>query len=381
MRTNEVSYKVDIWLVIGTRRWARLLVTELCTMLPLDTAIHLQGNLDDMNLRDWWNKSPLKKRIQIVEQPLPCHALMTGVAFIVNSAYQHKSSIENVLAAGYNVVSEKPMTFSKQESLELLAKAEELGLRLFCTNTYLFADYLHVFKKNWLQGKQFTEINIKWSDPTNEVRYGEHKGYDSAVPVIIDLIPHVTNIILATHGEIKPDYSEVTVLRGGCEVIIKYQCGKMKICIQMARNSNRRTRLAKFSMLGEETTIDFSTEPGSVTNRRIDSVSADPDWQKKYKPIAGMLNAVREYFDNNTADERLSPLAGVMSCELIDRIIESYVDQQVTFLSTSDQLALSMLAGDIEYAVKESKSISERVMPYITTYSPLTRLACAYMAD
>jgi predicted dehydrogenase len=67
---------------------------------------------------------------------------MTGVAFIVNSTYQHRQAIQNAFTDGYNIVSEKPITFSQLDTLNLIAQADNLGLRLFSTNTFLFADYL-----------------------------------------------------------------------------------------------------------------------------------------------------------------------------------------------------------------------------------------------
>jgi predicted dehydrogenase len=375
MKTSEVVSKVDIWLIVGARRWARIMANELCAILPVGTAIHLQVRTVDVELGDWWNTTPFKERIQIVEQPLQCPRPLTGVALIVNSAYQHQLSIEKAFAAGYNVVSEKPMTFSRQESLYLVGLGEAMGLKLLSMNTYLFADYLHVFNRNWLQGKQISKIVITWADATKEVRHGEPKGYDSSVPVIIDVLPHVANIILATYGEIKPDLSEVIVRRGGSEVNIHYQCDQIRIFIQIARNADRRIRLAKFYSVGEETLIDFSTEPGSVTSKQAAPVSADPAWKSKRKPIAAMLNSVREYFETNTSDERLSPQAGVFGNDLIDRIIESYVQQQVNSLDSKDQMDVRLTAEDFAYAGKESRSIAKRALPFLSSHSPLRHLA------
>jgi hypothetical protein len=51
---------VDIWLILGTRRWARLMASELCKLLPQDTAIYLQGSMEESEFRSWYNATPFK---------------------------------------------------------------------------------------------------------------------------------------------------------------------------------------------------------------------------------------------------------------------------------------------------------------------------------
>lgn len=369
--------KVDIWLIVGTRRWARLMASELCKILPLDTVVYLQGSLEEPELRNWHSASPFKNRIFIVEQPPRCSLLMTGVAFIVNSAYQHREAIQNAFADGYNVVSEKPITFSQQDTLDLIVNSENLKLKLFSTNTYLFADYLHLFRQGWLVNKKFTNIVITWKDAPEELRYGDRKYFDSSVPIIFDIMPHIANIILATYGEIKPNLSEVCVHRGGSEVSIGCADDHIRVRIQIARNATERVRIAKFFDENDEVVIDFTKEPGTVITERTTPVSADPVWQTKSKPIGAMMTSVREYFESGTEDPRLSPYASVIGNKWIDSIAESYVNQQVAFLRSNNHKHTSLTNLDLAYALNEAQSIRQRAYSFLSEHSPLRRLANA----
>lgn len=367
---------VDIWLIVGTRRWARLMAAELCATLPADAVIHMLGDPADAELQGWLSASGLGTKIRVSVALPPCPAAKTGVAFVVNSAYLHKTAVENMLAAGYNVVCEKPVSFSRRETISLIALAEELGLQLFCTNTYLFASYLDSFRKDWLAEHSFTSMQMSWSDPAREIRYGDTKGYDSSLPLIYDVLPHIANIALATIGEFKAVPQGIEVRHGGSEALINYRHGDLDIHVALARNASQRKRTLAFAGPNHEVLLDFSTEPGLVSVGRLTPVPVDPAWPRKPKPIAAMLYSVREFFESGSQDPRLSPSASLLGNDLIDGVVDSYVAQQFALLSARGDMSNAMVSPvDHDYASKEARSIATRALPYIPETSPLRTLA------
>ncbi len=366
---------VDICLIVGTRRWARIMAAELCAVLPDTTAIYLLGDPAEVELQEWLASSGLGTRIRVVAVMPPCPISTTGLAFIVNSAYLHRTAIEDALAAGYNVVSEKPMSFSRQETLSLLEKADSLGLRLFCTNTYLFATYLDHFRKNWLTKRRFTRMHICWEDPAREIRYGETKGYDSSVPLICDVLPHIANIILSMIGVSKLAPISIQVKRGGSEASLHYRHEDLDIHINVARNASQRVRSLSFADEDSEVLLDFSSEPGLVSTERQAATLIDPEWLRKPKPIAAMLHSVMEFFESGEQDERLTSSAALFANDMIDGVVDSYVTQQMALLCSKSNLTVNK--ADYDYACKESRSIAARALPFIRKDSPLQQLAKA----
>lgn len=362
---------IDRWLVVGSRRWARVMAAELCTHVAPDRPIQLQGSRTDTTLRDWWSASPHKERIEIVERPIPCEGSATGVALIINSAHEHRDSVASVLDAGYHAVCEKPLTFSRHDSLQLLARAEALGLELFCTNTYLFADYLTVFRRDWLQDRAYPELELTWDDAAQEVRHGEPKSYDSSVPVIFDVLPHVACVVLATHGPFSFYRSSIAVADGGSVVTAQFDGDDLTVRARLSRNSQRRTRLLRFSCPGGEVTLDFADEPGVVSLDQQPGVCVDPAWESKRRPIAEMLHSVRARFEGGKPDRRLRADAALLGNDLIDGVAESYVQQQLDFLEAST----SADGEDLAYAAKETDAIRRRALPQLAQGSPLRRLA------
>jgi predicted dehydrogenase len=364
-----LSEGVDHWLVVGSRRWARIMAAELCAALAPGRSIQLQGSRGDAGLVEWWDASPHKQRIELVEQPTPCQGSTTGVALIVNSAHEHRSSVESVLDAGYHAVCEKPLTFSRHESLQLLGRAAGLGRELFCTNTYLFADYLHALRRDWLQGRTFSELELTWADASGEVRHGEAKSYDSSVPVIHDVLPHVASIVLATRRRFTLDRSSIAVARGGSAVTAQFDGDDLTVRVNLARNAPCRARLLRFSGPAGEVTLDFAAEPGVVSLNAEKGVGVDPDWDEKRKPIAQMLESVKDYFEGGVADDRLGADAALLGNDLIDGVAESYVQQQIEFLAAGSR------GDDFAYAAKEADAIRRRALPQLPQASPLRRLA------
>lgn len=369
---------VDIWLIVGTRRWARLLAAELCAALPVDAIVQIQGDPADAELRRWLSASGLGTKIRVGAALPPCPATKTGVAFVVNSAYLHKTAVEDTLASGYNVVCEKPMSFSRLETLSLIDTAAGLGLQLFCTNTFLFASYLDRFREDWLAGRRFSSLHIFWADSASEVRYGESKSYDSSVPLIYDVLPHISNIILATVGECKVVSHGIEVRRGGGQALIHYRHEDLNIHVALERNAGQRRRTLTFAGTDRQVLLDFSSDPGLVSVDQLSPVSADPAWLRKQKPIAEMIRSVRDFFDSGKQDPRLSPVATLIGNDLIEGVIDSYVVQQVSLLSGLGDMSNVMAnSADYDYANKEARSIATRALPYLPENSPLRTIAFA----
>jgi predicted dehydrogenase len=339
--------------------------------------MQMQGDPSDPELMGWWRASPFNGRIEIVLEPARCPAPMTGVAIIVNSACLHRVAIESALAGGYHVVSEKPLTLSHRESQQVLVRSQELGLKLFSTNTYLFADYLNVLRRDWLEGKHFSEIQLTWADAGAEIRHGQARQYDSSLPVVFDVLPHIANIVLATHGGFRPGRSELTVRAGGSAATALFACDGVVIEANMARNAARRSRRARFAGRASPITIDFSEEPGVVWSDGGRPVPADPAWQGKSRPVAEMLRAVKTYFDHGEMDDRLDPGAALLGNQLIDSVADSYVEQQIALLSAQRTAP----AWDLAYAAKEAQAIEQRALPFLSQESPLRRLAQAGKAS
>ena len=365
------------WLVIGSRRWARVITDELCKIIP--SKIDVFHDIKDVDSSIWKESLSRYSNLNFVDRIVPIDFSTTGIAIVANSAYLHHSTIKEALNAGYHVISEKPLSFSKKETLSLLRSAKEKNLTLLPINTYCFATYLKKIKDTWLKKKNISKIEIHWSDPRIESRYGEKKRYDSSVPIIYDILPHVAAILKETFGEINISSSDIKVFNGGSTINIDYECTNLNVNLILNRNAQKRLRRIKYYGHNLELSFDFTAEPGEVTfngNRPV--INPEPHWNSQRKPLAEMLYSLKDYFEKEAQESRFSNDVAILSNILIDAVAHKYVEHQVNYLNSSISSIKHTEDKNFSYAMKEAQSLAQRTGPYLSKDSPLEALVQLY---
>lgn len=360
---------VDKWLIFGHRRWATILCGELSKLLPESQIIDIF--FDDKEDAKNWALSNKNILLNPVFEIPTCETDKKGVAIIANSAHLHSSSINQALDARYHVICEKPLTFAESETLALIKKARHLDKRIFPSNTFVFANYMHVLKNNWLSKKIFTNIAIDWFDPKSEFRYEMDKRYDSSVPIIFDVLPHITSILFVILGHRQFSDYRLSIDGGGSKVKLLMDSKDIKIDINLSRMAQERRRAIRLRTKDEELSFDFTVEPGFIKNDDGPLTLVDGQWNEKRKPIAEMLHSVINYFaDGSSIDERFSMAPTLMANQIADNISGEYVKQQLDHLRHFDHKNQQ----DNEYALKEIDSLRQRALNYLPTQSHLNQL-------
>lgn len=353
--------KINIFLIVGYRRWARILAEELCSRTKIKSPIYLIGDPKNKELTQWLKNTGLTSRIVITKKIINNNKKGLALAFIVNSAYMHEFYVKDLLCKGYNVICEKPISFSKTKTIKLINLAAKKKLNLFCTNTYFFASYLKKLKYDFLKEKNFTNIDITWADPEKEIRYKQIKNYDSSVPIIYDILPHIANILYATIGNFKLKLSNVDIKNGGSNILLHYQKKKMNIAVHLIRNADSRKRAIKFISKKNQLYFDFTNEPGFLKRNNDSQFKLDIEWKTRLKPIPEMISSVINYFELGKKDYRLKLKTSLLGNELIDVVAKKYVNNQIQILENKKMFSKKSYS----YAYKEFKSIKKRTAGYI----------------
>lgn len=364
--------KIKVFLVLGNRRWARIITTELCKKIKKNLQINLLAESNNLEIKKWLYNSGLSSKIKIINSIKALDSKTCGVAFVLNSAYLHQSSIKELLKKGYNIVSEKPLTFSKIETIKLINLALKKKLKLMCTNTYSFASYLKKLKKFYVSKNQISDIYISWKDPKKEFRYHYNKSYDSTVPIIYDILPHIANILNITVGNLKLKLINLYVRNGGSYVSIHYKTKNLNIFTELERNSDKRMRLIKFISLKNQFIFDFKKEPGLISINKGPKFILDKKFSFRHKPIRQMINSVFNFVEKNKKDSRLNLKTSLFGNHLIDITVKKYVDNQIELIKENRSIKFSKKS--YSYALKEFKSIKNRARKYLKKNSFLYKI-------
>ena len=101
--------------------------------------------------------------------------------------------------------------------------------------------------------------------------------------------------------------------------------------IVLERDIDCRKRLMEVFIVNKKLSLDFSLEPGTITDG-MDTVNGDPNWQQGLKPSALMLDAFFRGASGTNYDKRLDVSLGLNSTNIIDQCAKLYNIKQLDWL-------------------------------------------------
>lgn len=354
---------VDVWLVIGTRRWARILALELCQIMPDNKVILLLRNDTGDEIENWINQNGLGHRITLITEIPPCKPFQVAVAFIANSAYLHYEYSTRALKLGYHIICEKPITLTRDQAISLLDLARLLNLQLFSSNVYLFSHSIQIAASNWLSVHNLIGVSLIWADSdTGDGDYSPKK-YDSSVPIIMDVLPHVSNILDRVLGDVDLNLELIKVGGGGGRVYLRYGNRSFKVRIQLIRNHSDRIRLMIFRTKDRTVYLDLDRETIRVVQPNNHLQPLNLSGTKVEKPLQAMLRSVCEFFSSGRIDDRLSSNHAIKGLSLIESAMAPYVQNQVA------NIQKYRVAGQSDRNSKERNYICKEIDGVVTRLS------------
>jgi predicted dehydrogenase len=309
--------------IIGGGRWARVLAEVLCGVVPAGVGISVHSARNAASMSRWAAERDLGARLRVSnEWPRAAGGTSTAV-LVVNAARDHERAVEWALRAGLPVMVEKPIARTAAGAAHLAQRASELGVRFAAAHIFLFARYVDNFARRVAEAGEVRAVLVRWTDPRSELRYGEPKRYDAALPVFADWLPHVVAILGALSGDGPTHCKAVALQEGGAQMALDALCGGAAWRIELARDADERRRVIEVDAGGKTLRLDFSREPGTIAHGAV-STTADPLWDAEPRPAARMLSAFLGWAAGGEFDGRLSVDIGIRAARLIDDVRPHY---------------------------------------------------------
>jgi predicted dehydrogenase len=342
---------LDHVVVIGGGRWARVIIEHLCNLVPEETKILIYSRQNADGVSGWVKEKKFKNHVQIFPKWLSLISPKTSAVIVANAVRDHEEAVEWALNAEVPVLVEKPIALTAKSAERLINLAQDKNMRFAAAHVFLFASYLDNFSKLVKEKGGAQSLNVQWTDPVLENRYGEDKSYDPSVSIFWDLLPHILSILSTLTLEKSSNLKIKQVLRGGAQLEIAMMLGDIPCFVHLARNSQKRRRIIDAEVQGETFQLDFSEEPGLITCA-TSSICADLEWKMKPSPIAQMLKAFLVWTAGGEADCRLDLQLGLKACQLSEQLSIEY-DALVTPWLMGKFESLKNLDEDLLYAFRE----------------------------
>jgi predicted dehydrogenase len=314
-------------------------------------------------MESWLKSNDWNRRVSISNSIPEIPLGKSGIGFVVNSAPQHAKAAQDLLSHKYHVVIEKPLTFSLEESKDLCKFADERDLKVFASNLLLFNNFLYRFCQI-INGK-IESIEIIWTDPVKEIRYGESKSFDSGTPIIHDLLPHIGTIIWALIGgnDFISD-AEVIVKKGGSLVFIDLKYGKVPINVCLSRFHKARNRKIIVKTENDTYNLDFSGKKVLWHNSRDVFKVYEIESDSSHSPLTSMMLNVLCFLKSGKVDARLDSNVAILGNKLIDAVVISYLKQQTKNLTVARKRIKPLRTSSDVYALREYNSLNERALSF-----------------
>lgn len=363
------------WVVVGGGRWAVINLRELVPILKdsmperlvvVDEGLNSDESLGAVikEIREIGCTVEVKKLI-----PSKLAGSTTSVALVLNSSYRHAKSINELLTKGFHVVTEKPISWSVSETKRLIDLARENAVSFFGANTIAFMGLQDLLPVP-ISELTISDVQVVWTDPIGEERYGLRKVFDSSTPIICDVLPHVANLlwIVGLHDN-GISVRQMDILHGGSEVKLELtSAGSVPIRLRIARNAKSRRRFIRLGFVGSiyrSTEIDFSQHPfKGVSLIPPAEVALCRESKNLNRSLFRMFCAVRAAVEESRISDRLSIDRALFGDYLISLVLEEYISVQVnTFWRTNCVSSSFEDSISSAYALKELTSLRERVIP------------------
>ncbi|WP_210497170.1 Gfo/Idh/MocA family oxidoreductase [Microvirga antarctica] len=336
--------------VVGGGRWARILLSVLATLnLPYELVVVSKAN--PARLADL-GRATGAHFVVVPEIDDALNAYDVVAAVVVNAARLHAQTALRLVEAGISVLVEKPVALDLHDVDTLFLRAAENGVHVMPALTFLHCSYLHRFARTVAEAGTPVSARIDWCDAAAEVRYGEDKMYDAGISVAQDVMPHVWSILTTVLGgpnvDVRVDVHACDIAGGGRSAAFDLVFGGMPCRVTLQREGLARQRsIAVALSSGSTLTLDFTTEPGTVT-AGTHVVTGDPDWERVARPVKRQLQAfVARIGGPVSARADAAARSSVAISESADRLLKR---EQESWLAGQ---AISRLDDDVKYAVRE----------------------------
>ena len=146
--------------IIGGGRWARVIVSVLCELVPLEVNISMHFRHNMALMLAWIKKQGLTDRIQLSSTWPQFSTVHSSAIIVVNAARDHEAAVEHALSIGAPVLVEKPIAINSMDAERLANLASNVNGQIAAAQVFLFARYIENFSKLITSSGQIVSRNL-----------------------------------------------------------------------------------------------------------------------------------------------------------------------------------------------------------------------------
>ncbi len=251
---NKISKNI---LIIGSGRWAKEIVSEICSNFKKIRKIFIFTNYEKQFFD--WTTSSINKKIIYLKSLKQLNKINCKNAIIANKNKNHLKYSKYLLNNKFNVLVEKPLYLDNKEYKKLILLSNRNKKKIFLSLPYLFASYFNFISKK-INKKKLYKINFYWFDKSYEIKNKLLKKHDLSINFTSDIFFHIYSILINMNIDTNFSYFKKIKKIKNYENFI-FGNKNFEINIKSSRTAKSRKRILELILRnGKKYNLNFSKD-------------------------------------------------------------------------------------------------------------------------
>ena len=303
--------------LLGGGRWARVVLAEAIKLSDQSINLVVISSKNHLFMKEWTRKKFLDRNILVLEK-LPDLIDEDSFLYVLNETELRYDTLVKLIKFKKPVLVEKPLGLNYCEAKKIIDEYVSAKVPLMSAQVFRFLESISNIRKI-LEPYDFQSIRVCWSDPSSEIKSGEVKKYEKAVPSFLDVLPHIFSLLEEIIGDFSVSFQSIDFNEIEKDFLLSLRVDSLfGLDISYSRIASIRDRYFEFISASGTIKYNFSENETITIFEENDQVYLKEF--EKSKSIQLMLTKFLSYKDSDIVDAKFSHVTNMRALEICQEI-------------------------------------------------------------
>lgn len=303
--------------LFGGGRWARVVLAEAIELSDQSINIVVISKKNFLFMKEWTCKTFFDRNVLVLEQ-LPNFIDENSFLYVLNETELRYDTLENLVKFKRPVLVEKPLGLNYYEGKKIIDLYMSKKVPLMSAQVFRFLESTSNIREI-LEPYDFHSIRVCWSDSYSEIKSGEIKKYEKAVPSFLDVLPHIFSLLEEIIGDFSVNFQSIDFNEIEKDFLLSLRIDSLfGLDVSYSRIASTRDRY--FEFISSSGTVKYSFSENETITMFDENHKVYIKEFGKSKSIQLMLAKFLSYKDNEIVDAKFSHATNMRALEICQEI-------------------------------------------------------------
>lgn len=303
--------------LFGGGRWARVVLAEAVKLSDQSLNIVVISKKNFSFMKKWTRKTFFDRNILVLDQ-LPDFIDEDSFLYVLNETELRYDTLVNLIKFKRPVLVEKPLGLNYCEGKKIIDVYVSMEIPLMSAQVFRFLESTSNIREI-LEQYDFHSIRVCWSDPYSEIKSGEIKKYEKAVPSFLDVLPHIFSLLEEIIGDFSVSFHSIDFNEIEKDFLLSLRIDSLfGLNVSYSRIASTRDRY--FEFISSSGTIKYSFSENETITIFDENHQVYLKEFGKSKSIQLMLAKFLSYKNSEIVDAKFSHATNIRALEICQEI-------------------------------------------------------------